>query len=153
MTGELTKKEIQEQWEELYQYIKTDILQYEESMKLPKKLILRLKGLKDGKFMANKNTKPMGDYSFKLILLTFKINKFQIIKALSNKDKFKDESHMINYLMAIVESKMNDTYARVKKVERAQEEGEHVVVNICEPKAEYKKKSKEVKSSRLKDLI
>jgi hypothetical protein len=153
MDKKSTKKEEQEQWKELYEYVKTYILQYDESMKLPKNLVLRLRGLRQGKFMANKNTRILGDYTFKVILTTFKLNKFEIIQAMSNKNKFKDESHMINYLMCIVENKINDTYLRIKKVEESQEKGQEIEVDITNNKAEYIHKTKEVKNSRLKDLL
>ena len=52
----MTKKEIKE-WDELYQYIKKDILQYDDNKKLPKWFVLRLKGLNQGKFCANNNIK------------------------------------------------------------------------------------------------
>jgi hypothetical protein len=153
MDKKSTKKEEQEQWKELYEYVKTYILQYDESMKLPKNLVLRLRGLRQGKFMANKNTRILGDYTFKVILTTFKLNKFEIIQAMLNKNKFKDESHMINYLMCIVENKINDTYLRIKKVEESQEKGQEIEVDITNNKAEYIHKTKEVKNSRLKDLL
>lgn len=153
MDEKLTKKEEQEQWVSLYEYVKKEILQYEDDKKLPKILILRLKGLRNGKFIANKNTTILGNYTFKLILMTFKINKFDIISALSNKNKFKDEDHMINYLMAIVESKINDTYNRINKVGQAKEKGEKIELDLDNEKAEYKTKSKSTTNSRLKDLL
>ena len=79
----MTKKEIKE-WDELYQYIKKDILQYDDNKKLPKWFVLRLKGLNQGKFCANNNIKSLGYYGFDVILLTFKIKKFDILIALKN---------------------------------------------------------------------
>lgn len=149
----MTKKEEQEQWRELYSYVKTDILGYTESMKVPRLLILRLKGLKEGKFIANKKTKPMASYSFNVILMTFKINKYLISTSISNKNKFKNEQHMINYIMAIVESKINDTYTRLLKVEKSKEQGATVEINTNANKSTYKKKTKEVTNSRLKGLM
>ena len=55
--------------------------------------------------------------------------------------------------MAIVESKINDTYIRLNKVEKAKTDGENIEVIVNEDKASYKKKTKEVKNSRLKGLI
>lgn len=148
----MTKLEIEE-WNELYEYVKKDILKYDDKLALPKNLVLRLKGLKNGKFMANKKTKALGDYSFKIILMTFKINKYEIVNALADKSKFKDESHMINYMMAIVEKKINDTYSRLNRLEKSQEKGENLEINTSENKAVYKPKTKEVKNSRLKELL
>ena len=153
MTVKKMTKEEKMEWDELYEYIKKEILGYDANINLPRNLVLRLKGLREGKFMANKSTKAMGDYTFKVILTTFKINKFDILKALSNKNRFKDESHMINYLMVVIENKINDTYLRIKKVETAQEKGQEIDINIEDDKAEYKPKTKKVKNSRLKDLL
>lgn len=149
--SKMTKQELEE-WNELYEYVRNDILKYDK-MALPKQLVLRLKGLKDGKFIANKKTKALGDYSFKIILMTFKINKYEIINALKDKSKFKDESHMINYLMAIAEKKINDTYSRLNRLEKSQEKGENLKITTSEDKAEYKHKTKEIKNSRLKELL
>jgi len=142
-----------EEWNELYEYVKKEILRYDENMKLPKNLILRILGLKNGKFIANKKTKALGDYSFKIILMTFKINKYEIVNALADKSKFKDESHMINYMMAIIEKKINDTYSRLNRLEQSQIKGENLEITESENKAEYKQKTKEIKNSRLKELL
>lgn len=150
--SKMTKQEKIE-WDELYEYIKKEILKYDDNLKLPKTLILRILGLKDGKFIANKKTQALGDYSFKIILMTFKINKYEIITALNDRSKFKDESHMINYLMSIIERKINDTYDRLKRLEQSQSKGEIVEIPDSENKAEYKHKTKEIKNSRLKGLL
>ena len=150
--SKMTKQELEE-WNDLYEYVKKDILKYDEKLALPKNLVLRLKGLQQGKFIANKKTKALGDYSFKIILMTFKINKYEIVNALADKSKFKDESHMINYMMAIIEKKINDTYSRLNRLEKSQEKGEKLEITTSENKAEYKHKTKEVKNSRLKELL
>lgn len=149
----IDKKVENEEWVELYEYVKNDILKYEKNMKLPTWFVLRLKGLRNGKFVANKNTKTLGDYTFKMISMTFKINKFEIINAISNNSKFKDERHRINYLMIIVENKINDTYMRLNKLKKSEENGESIEINVNEDKAEYRKKTKEVKNNRLKGLM
>jgi len=143
--SKMTKQELEE-WNDLYEYVKNDILKYDEKLALPKNLVLRLKGLQQGKFIANKKTKALGDYSFK-------INKYEIVNALTDKSKFKDESHMINYMMAIIEKKINDTYSRLNRLEQSQIKGENLEITESENKAEYKQKTKEVKNSRLKELL
>ena len=150
--SKMTKQELEE-WNDLYEYVKNDILKYDEKLALPKNLVLRLKGLQQGKFIANKKTKALGDYSFKIILMTFKINKYEIVNALTDKSKFKDESHMINYMMAIIEKKINDTYSRLNRLEQSQIKGENLEITESENKDEYKQKTKEVKNSRLKELL
>lgn len=147
----MTKQE-QKEWNELYQYIKKDILKYDDKMILPRWFVLRLKGLKDGKFCANKKTKSLGEYSFYIILLTFKINKFNIINSINN-NKFKDEKHKINYIMAIIENNINDTCQRLNKLKKAEQKCEDMDVFINNNKANYNKKTKSVTNSRLKGLL
>lgn len=147
----MTKQE-QKEWDELYQYIKKDILKYDDKMILPRWFVLRLKGLKDGKFCANKKTKSLGEYSFYIILLTFKINKFNIINSINN-NKFKDEKHKINYIMAIIENNINDTCQRLNKLKKAEQKCEDMDVFINNNKANYNKKTKSVTNSRLKGLL
>ena len=154
MAEKLNKKIEQEQWVELYEYIRKEILGYDKSLQLPRIFILRLKGLREGKFCANTKSpsKSLGDYPYKSILIAFKMCKMDLIRVLSTKT-FKDEAHKVNYLMAIIESKINDICIRIKKVENAQEKGEHIKINNDDNKAEYKHKTKEVKNSRLKHLL
>ena len=148
--AKMTEKEKQD-WDKLYQYIKNDILHYEKEKNLPKSLILRLKGLSEGKFMANNNTKARGKYSFEVILLTFKLAKFEILSGIRDKDKFKDERHLINYMFVIVESKINDVFDMMK---RKKECTERVVeVNIQEVSNQsYKRKTENKNNDLLDDL-
>lgn len=150
-----TKKVDNEEWKLLYEYVKKEILEYESSKKVPRTMVLRLRGLRDGNFMSNKHNKnKLADYGYDIILLTFKLNKITIKNGISNKSKFKDESHMINYIMAIVESKINDTLDRINKAKKSQNKAEVIDINNeVENKATYKKKTKEVKNSRLKELL
>ena len=83
-------------WTELCTYIKKEILQYDDTMKFPKYLALRLKGLSEGKFIANKNTKSQGEYSFRTILYTCQIVRPKILNYFSqNSARIKDEQHKI----------------------------------------------------------
>ena len=66
-----------EEFDELYKYVKNDILLYNRKI-LPKEFVLRLRGLSEGKFMSNKNTQAQASYSYKEILLTFKLCKSKI---------------------------------------------------------------------------
>ena len=86
-------------WDALYNYVKLEILNYHDK-KMPKKMVLRLIGLKDGKFYANNKTKKEASYDYKLILLTFKLMKGTILNALQNTN-IKDEQHKINLIMKL----------------------------------------------------
>ena len=140
-------------WNELYQYVKLEILGYDKDMKIPNYLALRLKGLKNGKFMCNNKTNNFADYTFEEILLTFKINKIAIINATKNTVKFKDEKHRINYIMAIVENKINDVALRNREIKFEIEKSKGIEINLNDNKADYVHKTKNVKNSRLKGLL
>ena len=150
MTKKMTEQEKLE-WDELYNYVKKEILKYGEDKKFPKMLVLRLKGLNEGKFCANNNTKPHASYSFGLILTTFKYCKLDIMRAM-NSNIFKDESHMINYIMLLVENNINTVYDKLETKKRVETKIENIEINEGS-KLKYKKKSKEITNKKLKDLI
>ena len=56
------------EWDELYQYVKKEILFYDDSQAMPSNFVLRLRGLTKGKYIDNKNIEDKADYSFKIIL-------------------------------------------------------------------------------------
>lgn len=147
-------EEDKKDWDELYKYVRKEILGYDDNIKLPQFLVLRLKGLLDGKFCANNNNKQsLAHYTYKEILLTFKINRISIQNSIKQSAKFKDEKHRINYIMAIIENKINDVALRNRELKRADNKINSVDINLNENKASYKHKSKEVKNSRLKGLL
>ena len=53
--------EEKEQWDKLYFYVHDVIMGYDEKTALDRYLVLRLKGLKEGKFIANNKTKLYGE--------------------------------------------------------------------------------------------
>jgi|AntAceMinimDraft_18_1070375.scaffolds.fasta_scaffold00594_10 hypothetical protein len=115
------KKEEKEQFDELYQYVKFNILQYDKNIRVPQYFILRLKGLAQGKFISNKKTKSMGKYTFKEILYTFKFASIKIKKTISNKSRFKDEQHLTNTIMMIVEREINNVVYRLRNIKKTEE--------------------------------
>lgn len=107
-----------EEFDKLYSYVKT-ILGYDDSMALPKYMVMRLKGLSEGKFYANNKVKQTAQYSYRVILLTFMYCKDKINKALTTK-KFTNEQNKFNYIMAIIQNNINDVVIRLKKAEKAE---------------------------------
>lgn len=150
----MDKKKQNEDWKTLCEYMKKDILGYSDDMKFPKVLALRLKGLSEGKFMANKNITPEASYSFETILLTCKACKHKIHQYYaSSANKIQDESHRINLAMMFIENEINDVVVRLKRVESSQEKLSQVeLTNQVHEGAEYVKRTKEVSNKKLKDL-
>lgn len=122
---EMTLKEIQE-LDALYQYIKINIMGYDENQALDKKMVLRLKGIRQGLIMANNDMEDKANYTFSLILNTFKYCSPQISYALKNKT-FKSEMNKFNYVLAIVESRLNEVYKKMKAAERIRKTKEEVI--------------------------
>jgi len=149
--AKMTQQE-KEDWDELYQYIKKDIFEY-TNQALPKYMILRLKGLSEGKFMANNYVKSMAKYEYKHILYTFKINKVKI-KDIVNSSRFKNEQHKFNTIMIIIEKDINDVVNRLAQKVKSEEKIEKIdLKNITYEGAEYKNKTNDKKiNDELKEL-
>ena len=142
----MEKERKDQDWCDMYEYFKKEIMEYAESIKLPKFMVLRLRGLAEGKFMSNKKIKSMGQYDFKTILYTFKICKPEILSGFkANQTKFKDEKHKFNYALVIIESNINDVVIRLQNAQKAKEKTENVEVdNIVHEGANYKTKNSKI---------
>jgi predicted CDP-diglyceride synthetase/phosphatidate cytidylyltransferase len=148
--SKMTQQE-KEDWDELYQYIKKDIFEY-STQSLPKYMILRLKGLTEGKFIANNNTQSMAKYEYKHILYTFKINKVKI-KEIIKSPKFENEQHKFNTIMLLIEKEINDVVYRLTQKANSEKKIENIdLTNVIHEGAEYKNKSKNKKLNDLDEL-
>lgn len=121
----MTKKEKQD-WEVLYFYVK-NLLGYDENQALSRTMVLRLKGLSTNKFIENNNIQDGANYSYEVILNTFKFCSVDIQKALRT-NRFVNESHKFNYLLKIVEQNINTVYMKMKNLEKAKEEAKNTIV-------------------------
>jgi len=140
------------EWDDLYAYVKKEILGYNDEQNIPKNIVLKLKGLKHGKHMENNWVKDMANYSFEIILLTFKLNKSVISKALYGKT-FKDEYSKMLYICAIVENNINDVYLRVNNARKSQEKTESIDTdNIEYVGAEYKRKTEDTNINKFDEM-
>jgi len=63
-------------WVELCEYVKKEILQYDDNMKIPTYLVLKLQGLKKGQHIANNNIKITTKYTF---VLDIKLSKMFLL--------------------------------------------------------------------------
>lgn len=145
----MTEREIQD-WNNLYEYVRKNIMGYDENQALSSTMCLRLKGLLVNKFMFNNKQKDGANYSYEVILNTFKYCYNNIQKAL-RANRFKDERHKFNYVLKIVESNINDVYLKMKNVEKAKEEAKNMVVEApTHIGAEFK--PKENKKDRFSNL-
>ena len=145
----MTEKDIQD-WDNLYQYVRFNIMGYDENQALSTQMVLRLKGLLVNKFIENNSIKDTANYSYETILNTFKFCSPTIHNALRT-NSFKDEMHKFNFILKIVERNINDIYIRMKNIEKAKEEAKNTSVEIITyVGAEYKPKEK--KKDKFSDL-
>ena len=136
-------------WESLYYYVK-DLLGYDDNQALSSAMVLRLKGLSTNKFMENEKIKSTANYSYEVILNTFKFSSIDIQKALRI-NNFKNEMHRFNYLLKIVEQNINTVYVKMKNIEKAKEEARNTTVEVLTHEgAEFKPKEK--KTNKFSDL-
>lgn len=150
-----TKKHMTQQdkieWEALYTYVRKNIMGYDENQSLSRSVVLRLKGLASNKFMENNNISDTANYSYQVILNTFKFCTPNIQKALRN-NSFRDENHKVNYILKIVESNLNTVYIRMKNVEKSKQKTETISMETATHSgAEYQTKTEKV-SEKLNDL-
>lgn len=135
-------KEEREAWDSLYEYVRTKVMRYDSNQALPSQMVLRLKGMLNGKFMANGSTKDMANYSYDVVLNTFKYSMPDIQRALGSVS-FNSEWHKFLYIMKIVEGNLNDVYMRMKGAERAKEEMlRNDTCDVSHKAVEYKPKKK-----------
>lgn len=146
----MTEKEKQD-WEALYFYVKK-LLGYDENQSLSSTMVLRLKGLLTNKFIENNNIESTANYSYEVILNTFKFCSPTINKALRT-NRWSNEMHRFNYVLKIVESNINNVYLRMKNVQKTKEEAENTTVDAANHiGADYQRKTKEVNNKLLNDL-
>lgn len=113
----MTQQEKKE-WDELYEFVRSKVLMYDENQSLSREMVLRLKGLLNNKFIENKNIEDSANYSYRTIINTFKFCLPDIQRGLSS-NSFKDEKHKFNYILKIVESNINTVYTRMKNAEKS----------------------------------
>ena len=136
----MSEKERQD-WESLYFYVK-NLLGYDENQALSSTMVLRLKGLLTNKFIENNNIESTANYSYEVILNTFKFCKLDIDKALRT-NRFTDEQHKFNYILKVVEKNINTVYVKMKNIEKAKEEAKCTAVEMpTHTGAEFKPKEK-----------
>ncbi|WP_206459332.1 hypothetical protein [Anaerovorax sp. IOR16] len=149
----INKKTKNKEWDELCEYVKKEILNYDDNMKFPTYLALKLQGLKKGQHIANNNANKNANYDDYTLLCAFKICKPKIINYLNNNYlKIKDEQHKINLIVKMVEPVINDVYVRIQQTKMSEE---RVIQSSFENQynkgADYKKKTK-AENDRLKEL-
>lgn len=138
-------------WQDLFNYVKKEIMGYDDTIKFPKYLMLRLKGYATGKLIANSKQKNQASYSYKEILIVFKMLKGKIVSYIGDGAKFKDEQHKINAIMYIIEKEGNDIILKYRNAKKHSEKIDSIEVNVVE--SEYVPRERKKVQDRLKNLF
>lgn len=141
-----------QKWRELYEYVKKNILNYDDSDKLSNATIMRLKGLTKGKHFAGKKTVNNANYSYETVLNTFKFCSPNIQKILKS-NCFNGEQHIINYVSKIIENNINDVNTRMKNIKKSKEQVDNLIINVANDNGvKYQRKTEEMTNELLEDL-
>jgi hypothetical protein len=137
-------------WDALYEYFKKEIMKYDDSMKLNRFTVQRLKSMAYGEYMHHKNDDRKRVYSFRIILYTFKYKKKDIDRYIM-RTEFENERHKINGVLKIVESSINDAIKSLvdKKKRRKETKSVDVMIKKDNEKASYKSSKK--RKTRVKE--
>jgi hypothetical protein len=128
MTEKEKKAAEEKVFRELCDYVKTEIMGYDENQSLSRSMILRLRGLKTGQYMANKNSPSMAHYPYKVILLTFKYVKQHELDSILKSKTFNNDQHKFNYVLKIIDNNINTVYNKVKKLKEEQHRADNIEV-------------------------
>lgn len=141
-------------WIELCEYIKKEILEYDDNMMFPKYLALKLRGIKKGQHIANNNIQEQAHYDDMTLLCAFKLCKKKIVTYLhQNEKKIKDEQHKINLIIKMIEPEINDVYLRLQEAEKVKIRVQNGSFdNQLNTGAGYIKKTKEI-NDKMKKLF
>ncbi|MET3505450.1 hypothetical protein [Halalkalibacter oceani] len=114
----LNNRKEKEELDRICQYVKEEILQYKSNQRVPTHLVRRIQALKSGQeYGVSRNSKVYGNesgYSYEIILKTFKAKKFDIIRGIKDKSKFKNDTHKIDYIMVVIINNINDILERIE---------------------------------------
>ena len=151
---EIRDKENKE-WDDLYQYVKKEILGYEECQNLSPFQIRILKQLRNGEYVVRNKQMVNKGYSYKVILFTFKFKKRDILAAIQGKT-FNDEKHKFNYIMVIVNNAINDVYKRYLRTLKDTKDieiNENINTKIDDKKETFKNNMESKTDNKLVDLL
>jgi hypothetical protein len=146
----MEEKTNKEKWLELCFWIEKNILGYDENQHMQTRACLSIRGLQKGQVVGNNNAMVNGNYSYEVILNTFKYCKNSILRGLRGKN-FQNENQKIAYACAIVRSNINTIYTKMKNIDSAREKIKSIEVeHLTNEVADYQKRS--VDNTKFNDM-
>lgn len=133
-------------------WIEHELMGYTDTQKLQKKSCLRLQGLRKGQNIANNLCTTYGEYPIDVVFNTFKANRFIILNAIKGKS-FETEEQKVAYICAIVNSRINDMYTRMKNAKKSEEKSNTIDTGAQNSSvAEYKRQTEDVENSLFEEI-
>ena len=111
------------QLDELYDYVRFEIMGYDKHTSLTQNMVRRLQSMRAGKMIKTNDDIPFRmdeGTPYKIILIAFKLKKKDIKNAIATKS-FKNDSTKFNYVCAIVENYLPDAKKYVIQKKRQEE--------------------------------
>lgn len=137
-------------FDKVYDYVRYEILMAKQGTAY-KGLINRLQGLRYGEY-DSKIKRDQKAYTYEQMYYTFVFCKKSIQDSIRITE-FKDEKHMVNYIMTIILNNINDVCNRMERKKKSDEVLSDINIEINKSNKEYIKKEKSKVGSILKDLM
>ena len=118
----------EEGFDELYEYVRENVMKYPQGMKLSNFMVLRLKGMHTGQYLRNKKAHTKACYPYPVILNAFRVSSVQFQKALFDKS-FIDEERKFSYICAIVERNLNSVFVAMQNSLMAKQRAQNLDVS------------------------
>ncbi|BDR74270.1 hypothetical protein K144316041_p21090 (plasmid) [Clostridium tetani] len=148
-------KEEKEDWNNLYDYVRYEILEYKKGMKLSPYIRGKLQGLRTGDFTVKKGDiiNECKGYPYKIILMTFQVMKLLISTSVRNKT-FNNDNHKFNYILKIILNNINDVYRKYEEKQNEKNNLENIKIDVPmeNENIEYKNKTS-LKDNKVANLL
>lgn len=118
-------------WDNLYQYVRKEIFQYNQKQPLSSEQVRILKSFRAGEIIRNGTIIPLNEegFSYETILITFKLLKNQILKSIEKKN-FESEVGKTRYIAAIISNNIMDIHKRIQYKKQQAEKIEEIKIEV-----------------------
>lgn len=138
---ELIKRAENQDWINLYEYVRREVWKLPHDRPLPPHFINRIKSLRFGRYLM-RGRKVTQSYTYKQMYYTFLVCNKNIQDAFKRMD-FSDDTHKVDYMMAIIVNNINGVCDRIDNKERCDDELQvKQVESLAQPKSEFVNKTK-----------
>ena len=126
-------------WTKIYQFMEKEILGYDDNQHIQRAAVLRIKGLENGKIIANNNTPDNGSYPLEVVYGALLVSKQKFLDANKNK-LFETELNIVAYYCAIARGQLNQVYKAWKQKKHREQVASAIQAEEKHTGATYKPK-------------